>query len=225
MPNGAIMGPGKTENTCHCDRDTVHADTCSLSAYPGCTPLSVDDGRPLPDVKPTGCVLGFGDILLGDKALGCCVIDALLQSGLGPQVTLAYCGGDFRGIEAWLYKASDVHVALAASLGGRPGYVLSLDWPGLNLACGLSDGLDLFRHAMGAALTRLSLIDSGPARVTFHVVETGKQSEFGMTPEALRSARKVVGRILHGLNGAGLAARRPGPTDRLFRSVILGRAF
>ncbi|WP_027191884.1 hypothetical protein [Fundidesulfovibrio putealis] len=219
------MGPGKTESTCHCDRETVHADTCSMSAYPGLTPLPVDEGSALPNVKPTGCVLGFGDILLGDKALGCCVIDALLQSEPGPQVTLAYCGGDFRGIEAWLYRACDVHVALAASLGGRPGSVWSFDWPGLNLACGLSGGLDLFRDAMGAALTRLSLIDSGPAQVTFHVVETGTQTGFGMTQEALRAARKVVGRVLRGLNGVGLAARRTGPTDRLYRSIILGRAF
>jgi Ni,Fe-hydrogenase maturation factor len=177
------------------------------------------------DATLRGCVLGFGDIFSGDRAVGCCVIDALLQLNLGPEVTLAYCGGDFRGIEAWMYKASDLHVVIGAVLGGRPGSVRSFDWHGLNLALGLSGALELFRDAMGASLTRLALIDSSPARVTFHIVEAGTQTGFGMTPEALRAARTVAGRILHGLNGAGLSARRTSPTDRLFRSVVLGRAF
>jgi len=171
------------------------------------------------------CVLGFGDILAGDRAFGCCVVDALLQCGPGPRVTIAYCGGDFRGIEAWMYRAGEVHVALGASLGGRPGCVRSLDWAQLRMESGEAPGLDLFLDAMGAALARLRLIDAMPGQVTFHVAQTLAETGFGMSRQALRAARVAALRIQDSLDACGLVSGRTGCTDRLFTSVLLKRAF
>lgn len=191
--------------------------------------IFISDSQPhaplLETSPPAGCVLGFGDILSGDRALGSCVIDALLQEELPENVVLAYCGGDFRGIEAWMHGAAEVHAVLGFSLGGRPGLVRTMDWSGLSAACERSEVLEIFRASMGAALTRLSFIEALPTRTVFHVVETKSESGFGMSREVLQAARETVRRILDRLAGAGVVASRSGQTHRLYRSAVLGRAF
>lgn len=205
-----------------------HSDALLLDARNDALPspdlLEAGKAAAAPD-KPTGCVLGFGDILSGDRAFGCCVVDALLQCGPGPRVTIAYCGGDFRGIEAWMYRTREVHVALGASLGGRPGTVRSLDWAAFLLASREQGGLEAFRDALGAALARLRLIDAQPGRVVIHVGQTLGESGFGMSRPALRAARAAALRIQGSLITAGLALAGAASRDRLFCSTLLKKAF
>jgi Ni,Fe-hydrogenase maturation factor len=172
-----------------------------------------------------GCVLGFGDILCGDRALGCAVIDALLQECLGQSVTLAYCGADLRGIEAWMHNARVVHVVIGVCMGWPVGSALSFDWAGTSRICSANGDLEVFRQPFGEALARLDMIGASPSRVMLHLGQTTCESGFGMSPEALRAARTTAWRIRRDLVKTGLAPGPVGRENRLYHSVLLDRMY
>jgi hypothetical protein len=177
------------------------------------------------ETDSAACVLGFGDILCADRAFGCAVIDALLQERLGALVTLAYCGADFRGIEAWMHKARVVHVALGAYLARSQARVLCVDWAGLGPVLVSGGGLEVFRRSFGQALVRLDMIGAAPDRVVFHVGRTLRESGFGMSSQALRAAGETARSIRRDLAKAGLAPGPHGQESRLYRSILLGRTY
>ena len=154
-----------------------------------------------PPVEPRSAltlVVGCGNLLRGDDAVGPVLVRRLLDRGLPPGVEVADAGTSGMDVAFRMRGAARVVVVDAAQTGGEPGTLYRLDGADVEQLPPVQ-GLNLhsFRWDHALAFGHWLLKDEYPAQVAVYLIEAGGL-ELGepLTPAVDRAVEALVERLL-----------------------------
>ena len=146
----------------------------------------------------TALVVGCGNLLRGDDAVGPVLVRRLLERGLPEGAEVADAGTSGMDVAFRMRGAQRVVVVDAATSGGEPGALYRLDGADVEQLPPL-EGLNLhsFRWDHALAFGRWLLKDEYPAEVVVYLVEAGGL-ELGapLTPAVDRAVDALAERLL-----------------------------
>lgn len=162
-------------------------------------------------------VVGIGNVLMGDDALGAHVIKRLeAEYELPPEVETVEAGTPGAALPGILEKFDAVVVVDALRSRGTPGEVRVLDKARL---LSKDPALPMSPHEPGLreALFSMEFQGGGPREALLVGVVAGRVSmEIGLSPEVARAVPAAVDEVVRRLEALGVALRRrpdPAPPD------------
>jgi hydrogenase maturation protease len=179
--------------------------------------LSVEDARRLAlddalSGHPRGqvVVIGCGNLLRGDDAVGPILVRHLWEQGVPDGVTLVDGGTAGMDVAFKMRGARQVIIVDAAATGADPGTIYRVPGEELEDLPSL-DGLHMHQFRWDHALSfgRWLLKDEYPSDITVYLIEAAQTVHGAPLSEPVESAMHQVGSLIL----AGLAAERAGGQD------------
>jgi hydrogenase maturation protease len=146
-------------------------------------------------------VVGFGNLLMGDDAVGIHVVRALAARGLPPGVEAVDGGVASLEVLGSLLDAARIIIVDALAGGGEPGAVYRLTPADLGTAAG-SPGYSLHEFTLPQALALLARTATLPPIVIFGVEPAGMDMGLELSPPVAAAAVRVADLIAAEVGGA-----------------------
>lgn len=156
-------------------------------------------------------VVGCGNVLRGDDAVGPLLIRDLLDRGLPPGVRCADAGTGGMDVAFQMRGVPRVILIDACASGSEPGAIFELPGEAVqNLPPLTGLHLHAFRWDHALAFARWLLKDDYPERVTVYLIESGSL-ELGdpLSPPVAEALRRLGDRLLAELAGAAVPLAEP----------------
>lgn len=151
-------------------------------------------------------VIGCGNLLRGDDAVGPTLIKLLAENGVPNGVRLADAGIAGMDVAFEMAGVEEVIIVDACKSGVAPGEIIELDGDAISLESLSVINTHEFRFQHAIALGRLILKENYPSKVRIFLVEA-EHSNPGdsMSPRVAESVARLCGELLELFRTRGLA--------------------
>ncbi len=139
-------------------------------------------------------IVGFGNLLMGDDAVGIHVVRELAAGGLPPGVEAVDGGVASLEVLGSLLDAARIIIVDALAGGGEPGTVYRLTPAELGAVSG-EQGFSLHEFSLPQALALLSLTAELPPIVIFGVEPAAMEAGLELSPPVAAAAGRVAALI------------------------------
>lgn len=148
-------------------------------------------------------IIGLGDILKGDRGIGCYILEALAQERLDESVHLAYLGDDPRYAAALLYKADFAIVVSAFNLGEPSGSIHYWSYEVLQQNVGWIINESVSIKLLINVLAKTEMAGGFPKELSFLWIESQVMEGFEISAAVRKAIWKAVRIIKKNLSERG----------------------